>query len=185
MKALFILFSAVLSSCAIEKPNYETITKEGNFEVRKYPAIPVVSAPMEEMDKRNESFRELFQYISGENEKKEKIAMTSPVFMEEGRETGKNGKMSFMIPAKVSKKGAPSPDAEGVALSDIEEGNFAILKFKGWNDEGKRAKASEDLSKLISGNKLKPVGKAFFAFYDPPWTPELLRRNEIWQRIEP
>jgi hypothetical protein len=26
--------------------------------------------------------------------------------------------------------------------------------------------------------------KMFFAFYDPPWTPEPLRRNEVWQRIE-
>ena len=66
----------------IEKPAYETIEKEGKFEIRKYEAIPVVSAPMDNMGQRDQSFRKLFQYISGANEKKQKIAMTSPVFME-------------------------------------------------------------------------------------------------------
>ena len=185
MKALFILFAAALSSCAIEEPVSETISKEDGFEVRKYAAIPVVCAPMEDMDKRNQSFRELFRYISGKNEGKQKIAMTSPVFMENGDNAGEAGRMSFMIPAKVSEKGAPAPDAEDVAVSDIKGGTFAVLRFKGWDEEEKRDKATQDLAKLVSEKQLKSVGKPFFAFYDPPWKPEFLRRNEIWQRIKP
>lgn len=185
MKAFFIFLSTVLGAFAIEKPDYETLSKDGGFEVRKYAAIPVVSAPMEGMEKRDESFRELFQYISGGNEAKQKIAMTSPVFMENGDNAGKTGRMSFMIPADVSEKGAPAPDAEGVVVSNIREGTFAILRFKGWDEEVKRDKAKEDLARLVAEKELKPVGKPFFAFYDPPWKPEFLRRNEIWQRIAP
>lgn len=183
MKALFIFLSSVLGACAIEKPAYETISEEGRFEVRKYSAIPVVSAPMEDMDKRNDSFRELFGYISGKNDGKQKIAMTSPVFMENGDDAGKTGKMSFMIPAGVSEKGAPAPDTEGLTVSAIDGGTFAVLRFKGWDEEAKRDLAKENLTKFVAGKKLKPIGKPFFAFYDPPWKPEFLRRNEIWQRI--
>jgi len=185
MKALFILVGGVLSSCAIEKPDYETVSREGNFEVRKYPSIQVVSAPMDDMAKRDASFRKLFKYISGENAGKQKIAMTSPVFMDEGKKDAAAGKMSFMLPAKVAEKGAPAPEGEGLAVTEIAGGTFAVLRFKGWSKEESRNKAAETLAALITGNKLKPEGATFFAFYDPPWTPELMRRNEIWQRIVP
>lgn len=185
MKALFIFLCSALGSWAIEKPGYEVVTKDGDFEVRKYAEIPVVSAPMDDMEKRDGSFRELFRYISGKNEGKQKIAMTSPVFIEDAGVGGKSGKMSFMIPAEVSAKGAPAPDAEDVAVSSIGEGTFAVLRFKGWDEKKNRDKAGENLARLVSEAQLKPMGKAFFAFYDPPWTPELFRRNEVWQRIAP
>ncbi|NCQ35962.1 heme-binding protein, partial [bacterium] len=178
MKALALVLLAPLCSCAIEEPAFESVRKEGNFEVRKYAAIPVVSAPMQDMGKRDDSFRTLFRYISGANADKAKIAMTSPVFMENGAAADKPGRMSFMIPAKVSEKGAPTPTGEEVAVSQIGGGTFAVLRFKGWKDEAKRELAELDLRKLVAKATLKPSGKPFFAFYDPPWTPEPLRRNE-------
>jgi DNA gyrase inhibitor GyrI len=185
MKAFALLLLAPLCSCAIEEPAFESVRKEGNFEVRKYAAIPVVSAPMEDMGKRDDSFRTLFRYISGANAGKTKIAMTSPVFMENGAAEDKPGRMSFMIPAKVSEKGAPAPTAGDVAVSEIGGGTFAVLRFKGWKDGAKREQATAELGKLLSDGALKPVGKPFYAFYDPPWTPEPLRRNEVWQRVGP
>ncbi|MEK6232542.1 MAG: heme-binding protein [Luteolibacter sp.] len=187
MKVLIVLMGGIFSSCAIEKPDYETLQKEGNFEVRKYAAIKVVSAPMKDMGKRNDSFRKLFKYISGENEANQKIAMTSPVFMEDAEKenAASTGKMSFMLPAKVAEKGAPAPDGDGLAVTEISGGTFAVLRFEGWSKQDSRNKASAALAKLISENKLKPAGSTFFAFYDPPWTPEFMRRNEVWQRIQP
>ena len=185
MKTLFLFLTAVLSSCAIEKPDYETLRKDGDFELRKYNSIRVVSAPMEDMEKRNQSFRKLFKYISGENAEKKKIAMTSPVFMDGGNDSQKSaGRMSFMLPAKIAEVGAPSPDGEGLLIEKIESGTFAVLRFKGWNKEENRKAASASLQQLVSTNNFKPLDQEFFAFYNPPWTPEILRRNEIWQRVE-
>jgi DNA gyrase inhibitor GyrI len=186
MKALFVLISGILTSCAIEKPDYETVTKDGDFEVRKYDSIRVVSAPMDDMEKRDQSFRKLFKYISGENAEKKKIAMTSPVFMENSEDTAEKqkGRMSFMLPAEIAKAGAPSPDANEVSLGEIESGTFAVLRFKGWDNEKAQTAASEKLAELIAKNELKPSGGKFFAFYNPPWTPEWFRRNEVWQRVE-
>jgi len=186
MKGLFVLLAGALSSCAIEKPDYQTVSKEGSFEVRKYSSIPIVSAPMDDMENRNQSFRKLFKYIRGENSRKTKISMTAPVFMDQQSEadTKTKSRMSFMIPAEVAKTGAPSPDATGVSLDEIQSGTFAVLRFKGWEDETARKDASAELDGLISAQKLSPIGQKFFAFYNPPITPEFLRRNEIWQRVE-
>ncbi|MFK7849701.1 MAG: heme-binding protein [Akkermansiaceae bacterium] len=183
MRTWFILLCGALSSCAIEKPAYESVKKDGSFEIRKYESIRVVSAPMDDMDERNQSFRKLFKYISGENADKKKIAMTSPVFMDE--DTTPKGQMSFMIPSEIAKEGAPSPDAEEVTLDEIKSGTFAVFTFKGWNKPESREKASGQLDTLLKEHRLRPIGKKFFAFYDPPWTPEMFRQNEVWQRIKP
>ncbi len=188
MKILLALFITSLCSCAIEKPEYELLAKEGAFELRKYPEIKIVSAPMEDMEGRDQSFRKLFRYISGDNAGKQKIAMTSPVFMDMGEDvTSKKsaGRMSFMVPAKVTEKGAPAPDEESLEISEIGEGTFAVIRFKGWNKAPQRDAASIALEKVVQDRKLKPIGNFFFAFYDPPWTPEMFRTNEVWQRVEP
>lgn len=185
MRVLIALLIASLTSCAIEKPAYESVQKSGNFEVRKYAAIPIVSAPMADMEKRDQSFRQLFKYISGENDKNQKIEMTSPVFVNDTADEKKTGSMSFMIPAEVAKNGSPSPNAEGLAVEKIDGGTYAVLRFSGWDKDDKRKTATETLATFITENKLKPTGKPFFAFYDPPWIPEFLRQNEVWQKLEP
>jgi DNA gyrase inhibitor GyrI len=142
---------------AIEKPGYETIEKDGKFEVRKYEAIPVVSAPMDNMGQRDQSFRKLFQYISGANEKKQKIAMTSPVFMEgkaDDKGENPNGRMSFVVPAAIAKTGTPQPDGEGLKTSEIKGGKVAVLRFSGWDNEANRKKAITDLSTFTTTKKL-------------------------------
>lgn len=185
MKPVFALLIATLTSCAIEKPAHEVIQKDGNFEVRKYAAIPIVSAPMGDMENRDESFRQLFRYISGENDQKQKIEMTSPVFVNDKADAKKAGSMSFMIPAEVAKNGSPTPSAEGLVVGKIDGGTYAVLRFTGWDKEEQRIAATESLAKLVAENKLKSSGKPFFAFYDPPWIPEFLRQNEIWQKLTP
>ncbi len=188
MKIVLALLSTALCSCAIEKPEYELLSKDGAFELRKYPEIKIVSAPMKDMDGRDTSFRTLFRYISGANEAKRKIEMTSPVFMNMGADQEPEeatGKMSFMIPAKVTKEGAPAPDEETLEISEIGEGTFAVLRFKGWNKAPQRETASLALEKIVREQKLTPIDDRFFAFYDPPWIPEMFRTNEVWQRVEP
>jgi hypothetical protein len=187
MKAVLIFLSSALCSCAIEKPPYEVLAKDGSFELRKYPAIKIISAPMANMDKRDDSFRKLFRYISGENAAQQKISMTAPVFMSEGsgKKANQNpGVMSFMIPAKVVERGVPAPGEKVLEIKEIGQGTFAVFSFKGWNNAEQRQAASLALQDVIKQRKLKAISEPFFAFYNPPWTPEFLRRNEVWQRVE-
>ena len=174
-------------SHAVEEPPFKSLKKDGNFELREYGSIPIASAPMEGMGKRDKSFNNLFQYISGANDGKRKIPMTAPVLMEGGpgdAAGAEKGRMSFVIPAAVARAGAPKPTGEGISTGAIEASHVATLRFKGWTSEESRRKAQEDLAALIQANHLKPIGKPFFAFFDPPWTLEMFRRNEVWQRVE-
>lgn len=185
MHNLLIVFLLCVTNCrALEEPKFEILQKHGNFELRKYEALPIVSTPMESMNKGNDAFRSLFRYIRGENENNTKISMTAPVFMDSGTKSEKNGRMSFYIPATVAAKGAPTPNADQIVVSEIEAGSFAVLRFKGWKDEDKRREAKAILARHLSQFALKPIGQPFFAYYNPPWTPEFFRRNEIWQRVE-
>ncbi len=187
-KIALLLCIPALVACSgdIEKPDYQVLHKKEAYELRKYDDLAVVTAPMKSMNGRNDSFGNLFEYISGENEKKQKIDMTSPVFMDEGKNTtNREGTMSFVLPKEVVKGKAPSPNADKLQLDTIKGGTYAVLNFKGWRDEKKQQQASAALVKWAKSMGWKPVGSTFYAFYNPPWTPELMRRNEVWIKIDP
>lgn len=183
------LLAILLPSCAAttEKPDYEVLEKDGKCELRQYADIPVASAPMAGMNQRNDSFRTLFRYISGDNAQQEKISMTSPVFMESSpkdKAAANSGTMSFMIPSEIAKKGTPKPDSNKVAIRNITGGTIATIRFKGWRNEDKRTAAVKQLEQWATKKGWKAKGKPFFAFYNPPWTPEILRRNEVWLHVD-
>ncbi|NNC88100.1 MAG: heme-binding protein [Akkermansiaceae bacterium] len=190
MKAPFLfLLLAGLPAAAIEKPVYKVLEadKERKVELREYADIPVATAPMGGMQNQDGSFMKLFQYISGDNDGKQKIAMTSPVFMQttaKDRGPAGSGRMSFMIPAEVARAGAPAPDGKDVTLGKIKGGRIAAIRFKGHKSEEKRQAAVQALQAWITEKKWTPAGKPFFAYYNPPWTPGIFRRNEVLIRIK-
>jgi SOUL heme-binding protein len=184
---ILVAVAIPLVSHATEEPPFKSLKKNGNFELREYANIPIASAPMEGMGKRDKSFNNLFQYISGENEGNQKIPMTAPVLVEGGATDAfgtEKGRMSFVIPSAISKTGAPKPTGEGMTTGKIEASHIATLRFKGWTSEDNRKKAEQELAALVKTYKLKPIGKPYFAFFDPPWTLEMFRRNEVWQRVK-
>lgn len=189
MKALVPLFILLTGpALATEKPDYDVLQKDGKMELRKYADLPVVSAPMAGMNQRNDSFGQLFQYISGANQDEQKIKMTAPVFMEgshKDRAPANSGTMSFMIPAKVAQAGSPDPTAKNVRLDKIKGGTIAAIRFKGWKSEAARKAAIDKLQTWAKQQGWEADGKPFFAIYNPPWTPEFMRRNEVWLRVKP
>lgn len=186
LTSLLVLLAG--AAFAIEKPDYDVLQKNGKLELRKYADLPVVSAPMAGMNQRNDSFGQLFQYISGANKGEQKIKMTSPVFMEgshKDRAPAKSGTMSFMIPSKVAKEGTPDPTGSAVSLGKIKGGTIAAIRFKGWKSEADRKDAIDRLQAWVREQGWKSAGEPFFAIYNPPWTPEFMRRNEVWLRVTP
>jgi hypothetical protein len=73
-----IFFVITGEGMALEEAKYTVIMKEESFELRKYEPHIVAETMVEgDFDKAgNEGFRRLFKYISGENQKKQSIAMT-------------------------------------------------------------------------------------------------------------
>lgn len=168
---------------AYESASYTTVKTDGDFTIRRYPDLTVASTGMQSVRGDDGSFMRLFQYISGSNQADQKIAMTTPVFMEPSAE-GKPGRMAFVLPAEVAQAGAPQPTGEAVEVGKRPGGRFAVVRFSGRMDQALAAEKERELRQWIQRQGLEAVGKAETAGYDPPWTPGPLRRNEVLIRLK-
>jgi hypothetical protein len=177
-KWLILIFLAgitvlVVSACATSRSNYGTASykvarKDGSFEIRDYAELKLASTGKGE---DNNSFRQLFRYIDGGNATKEKISMTTPVFMD------KDG-MSFVLPEK-NKNNAPQPAAEAVVLKTMPARTMAVYGYTGFASKKSEKIALGELKTWLAANKLDFVDEPAVAYYDPPWTLPFLRRNEV------
>ena len=179
---LFLLLGIAFvttSRAGYETAAYKVEKKEGSFEVRKYESHRVATTPG---GSRNGGFGTLFRYISGENEDRQKIAMTTPVFMPASGE-GKQQEMQFVLPADVAESGAPAPTSSDVKIKTMPGGRYAVLRFSGQLNAKLQKKKLDQLRAKLREKGLKPTGSPIFAGYDPPWTPGPLRRNEVLFRL--
>ena len=168
---------------AYESASYRVSQSTGPFEIRDYPDLHLVTTSTDMDAAGNDgSFMRLFRYISGGNDEKQKVAMTTPVFMDPNQ-SGTGGQMGFVLPKKVAKIGAPEPTGEGVQLRVRDGGQFAVMRFAGRMDSNDRTAAEKKLRDWMSQQRLSGETNAEFAGYDPPWIPGFLRRNEVLIRL--
>lgn len=181
-----LLLALVVGACkatraGYEEPAHRVVRKEGKFELRDYEGFSIVSTPMKSAGGGMDGgFGRLFRYISGDNERTQKVAMTIPVFVTPATNAAA---MSFVVPHKIATAGAPKPTGAEVALERVEAGRFAVLRFDGSREGPDPQAAAVELADWVAAQKLRPVGEPQFAYYDPPWTPAFLRRNEVLLRV--
>ena len=168
---------------AYESAPYEVVEKDGNIEIREYPDLMMAATDSRVASKgRDGSFMRLFRYISGDNEAKQKIEMTTPVFME-GAVDQPNAIMGFVMPQSVSKKGAPEPSSDGVRLYTRRGGKFAVIRFSGRMNDKLADEHEKRLRAWMKKKQLEGELSADTAGYDAPFTPGPFRRNEVLIRI--
>ena len=166
-----------------ESAEYKVIESDGAIEIREYPDL-MLAATNTNIDAqgRDGSFMRLFRYISGANEQDQKIAMTTPVFME-----GENGKanvsMGFVMPKQVTSQGVPEPTGQGVQIRKREGGRFAVIRFSGRMNATIAESQEAKLRQWLAAKGLEGEASAEAAGYDPPFTPGPLRRNEVLIRL--
>ena len=186
----FILLGAgalMVAGCRTSRAGYESapyrvVRADGKVEVRDYPAMTVVETPMARVaDSADSSFMRLFRFISGSNQEKTKIPMTTPVFM---TGTESNAMMAFVLPAKMKLNDAPKPADAAVQLRELPAGTFAVLRFRGGRSSGNETAALAQLKDWLAREKRSSTGAPVYGYFDPPWTPSFLRRNEVMLRIE-
>lgn len=166
-----------------ESAPYQVERASGKFEVRDYPALTVVETPMaREASESDRSFNRLFRFITGGNEAQKKIAMTTPVFMS-GGET--NPVMAFVMPADLKTGEVPAPLDDSVTVREIPPGQFAVLRYSGARNASNEAGSLAQLRDWIQSQGLKELSPPIYGYFDPPWTPPFLRRNEVMVKIEP
>ena len=160
---------------------YKVARQSGNFEVREYPALTLAETPMP-ANASNGSFRRLFNFISGQNAARQKIAMTTPVFFT-GSST--NAAMSFVMPSPMAADQVPVPADPAVKIRVVEPGRFAVLRFKGGRNSKNEAAALARLRLWMTENALVAQAEPVFGYFDPPWTLPVFRRNEVMIRLAP
>ena len=177
------LFASLLTACTggkYESPNYCVVSSDGAFEIRDYPQLTLVSTPMQHRGEDG-SFMKLFRFIQGRNDRAEKISMTTPVLM-----TGSSvGTMSFVLPQAVAQHGAPTPSNSDVTLSTVPPSRYAAYRFSGSNNPASSEVAAKKLVAWVKSHHVEMLGSPLFAYYNPPWTPGFLRRNEVLIRTAP
>jgi DNA gyrase inhibitor GyrI len=169
------------SRTAYESAPYQVVSKDDHFEVRDYPVLTVIETPMSPTgNSANGSFMRLFRFITGHNEAKEKIPMTTPVFMSGN---GAEATMSFVLPATFTEK-TPKPLDGTVKVQMLPAGRFAVLRFSGGRSSQLESESLAKLKEWMEKQRLGGSPTPIYAYFDPPWTPGIMRRNEVMLRIE-
>lgn len=178
---------------ATEEPAFKSVVKDGNFEVRDYPALVVAEVTVngDQKDAANRGFRLLAEYIFGGNKRRQSIAMTSPVTQKPSSEkiamtapvtqTQKGGAWTvrFSMPSKYTLETLPEPNNPKVTLRTLPPQRYAVITFSGLAREGDVRARSEALLNALKDRQLRAIGNVTLAQYNPPWTPWFMRRNEV------
>ncbi|MCC5013553.1 MULTISPECIES: SOUL family heme-binding protein [unclassified Legionella] len=189
---LWLLVGIILTTAAIlwgplvsnvEQTKYKVVESFGGIEIRDYSGMIVaeVQVPGDRKDAANKGFRLLAGYIFGENESKNKIAMTAPVIQES---VGNEWKVRFIMPSYYSMERLPAPNNTAVKLTTMQGGRFVVIRFSGLANERNLKEHQQKLVDFVRTKKLKPISEPIYAFFNPPWTLPLLRRNEIMIEIK-
>ena len=93
-------------------------------------------------------------------------------------------KMAFVLPSN-NKDDIPKPNNPYLKIRKFEKGRFAVVRYSGNSNKSKEEKHIEQLKKWIEKKNFKSASNFMLAFYNPPFVPGFLRRNEIMIRIEP
>jgi len=179
--ALSIL--TVVVGCRTSRSAYATAPfkrerSSGKFELRDYPTLTLVETSMTDAD-GNSGFGRLFRYITGRNEGAQKIAMTTPVFMSADEN---HAAMAFVMPASLKTNQVPQPTDKSISVREVPAGHFAVLCFSGGRNTKNEAEALAQLETWMAAEGLSVLSPPVFAYFDPPWTPSFLRRNEVMLR---
>lgn len=177
----FIFYSIVIFSysnvMANEEAKYDVVKSNEIYEIRKYSDRLAVQALN---TNQNNSFRKLFNYISGDNETNEEIKMTIPVTQMEKKG---NMTMQFYLPSKFNKDNIPNPSRSDVEIVNVEGGYYAAIRYSGRASDKNFIKHKEILENELKKDNISIKSPAIKASYNSPFTLPMLRRNEAMFKV--
>lgn len=192
--AALLVFVYVVQN--VEQPAYSSILLDGDFEVRDYPSLVV--AEVRRSGDREQGLREGFgplaRYIFARERGGEPIAMTAPVQQQAIAADEKiamtapvtqlpDGANSwivrFIMPSELTLEVLPSPGNDAVRLSELPARRMVAVRFSGRTDDALIVEQANRLRSWMEGRGLSPIGPPTYAYYNDPFTPGFLRRNEI------
>jgi hypothetical protein len=102
----------------------------------------------------------------------------------EGRRGEGRWIVRFVMPQGSTMANLPVPNDPDVRLIEQPGARFAVVRFTGLNTEAALTDRTAELNGFMAQAGLKAKAAPVYAFYDPPWTPPFMRRNEVMIAIE-
>lgn len=182
--ALGLMLAWYVMSRNVEIARYEVIEADGAIEIRSYPALVV--AEVTRTGNRDEAVRSGFGplagYIFAKERPGDKIAMTAPVTQ---TSEGTTWTVRFIMPSSYTLDQLPRPSDADVQLRELPPARRAAIRFSGWWSDELFKTEDAKLRDWLSKKGLTPSGTPTFAYYNDPFTPGFLRRNEILYDLPP
>ena len=179
-KFLSIVFLGLIitsNSMSYEEANYEVVKKNEVYEIRKYSDRLAIET---DISNEGNSFRKLFNYISGNNDKNEEIKMTTPVTQMQKKG---NMTMQFYLPSRFNKESIPSPSNPDVKILNIKGGYYAVIRYSGRASDKNFIKHKSILENELKKDNMIILSPPIKATYDRPFTLPMNRRNEAMFEI--
>lgn len=180
---------------ATETPRHNIERQDGDIEIRRYEP-QIVAEVTVDGDRRtaaNRAFSPLADYIFAKDGRDgDTIAMTAPVTQSRADQTiamtapvtqSANGHgqwtVQFIMPASWTMETLPAPANPAVTLRRKDERRVAVIGFSGRPTHDNVERNETELRTWLAANDLTPSGPAVYGYYDPPFKPGFLRRNEV------
>ena len=167
----------------VETPKFKILSTFNNIEIRAYKPMLIAEIDVRETRKEavSQGFRSLADFIFGDNIRNDKIKMTAPVVQQS---SSQGWKVSFVMPSSYTIHDIPKPLNNEIIIKEIPARKMAVIKFNGRNEEDNISKYENKLLKFMEQNNFVHEENPEYAFYNPPWTLPVLRRNEVMIEIK-
>jgi len=171
----------------LDCPLFTVINTTADYEVRKYPVSYWTSTSFEARNltvPEEEGFNRLFNYISGANDRHEKVPMTAPVQVRitpgQGPFCDSTYVVSFFVPFALQPDKAPQPTQPGVYLRTEAEHTAFVRVFGGFAKETDVTQQAASLYESLARDNVS-FNSTFYvsAGYDSPYK-VFDRHNEVW-----
>jgi DNA gyrase inhibitor GyrI len=184
----------------VEQPAYRVVEQQGRFELRDYPTLVVAEVRREGSRQQglSDGFGPLARYIFAKerasDDDGERIAMTAPVVQQalapdariamtapvtQTRTDDETWAIRFIMPSQYRLTDLPAPAGKDLQLTEIPARRVAAIRFSGRTTDALIAEQEQALLQWLDTRGLKPAGAPVYAYYNDPFTPGFLRRNEV------
>jgi DNA gyrase inhibitor GyrI len=163
----------------VETPPYEVAEKDGKLELRDYPALRV--AEITRRGSRQEAVRAGFSplagYIFARDREGDSISMTAPVTQVPAEDD--TWTVQFIMPSAYALDSLPQPASGDIHLKEWPARRMAAIRFSGVATDDTVSAAEARLRAWLGERGIEPTEAPIYAYYNDPFTPGFLRRNEV------
>lgn len=183
----------------VERPAYKVIATHGDIQIRQMPAqiYATVTVTGEESQAPRQAFGILAGFIFGGNKSRSSIAMTAPVLTQSQSETISmtapvvsqqdstwSYQVSFLMPKEYTMNNLPIPNDNRIFIHTVQAKDIAVITFSRYATQGTINTYRSKLLDWLKALNITTRGESFVAQYNDPWTPPMMRTNEIWIEID-